>query len=257
MNILNSKPVNQEINLHGLEKIISMSKEELEDFFEKSSIKETAEVLAKILLVKEDIEKEIRKVSDDLNTSLSKTNSKGQRIKKIGEKLIHVDQELEQGMAKIIDKIQAYVVQILKKKKEKSLEKKKENFETLIRESIDIENALAADSTSNMEDLGRLKKLRNGISINSDNMTKVINDLRKEIKLIKKNEKYHEYFPTEEEIFTIDDNLRTFVKKTKKLVKKDIKYINQDLLDDMHRLLAKADELLVGENFNYKERKNL
>jgi len=25
----------------------------------------------------------------------------------------------------------------------------------------------------------------------------------------------------------------------------------------MHRLLAKADELLVGENFNYKERKNL
>ena len=51
-------------------KILSMNPQELEDFFENASAEETEEEIAKILLVKDEIEKEIKKVSDDLQVLL-------------------------------------------------------------------------------------------------------------------------------------------------------------------------------------------
>jgi|GEM_PF-6633526 len=51
-------------------KVLSMNPDELDNFLERASIDELQEVISKILLVKEEIEKEIRKVSDELQILL-------------------------------------------------------------------------------------------------------------------------------------------------------------------------------------------
>jgi len=239
-------------NLQGL-KILSMNPQELEDFLERANVKELEDVIAKILLVTEEINKEIEKVSGELQVLLEKKEQdKGG--------LDMMSSLLEKAQRKI-EKLSAYIMQLFKQKQEKTaaknLEKKKETLKELLKSAEQVEYAIVYNSAgNNTSDISVLQSLKNKKAVTEDEVDDFTSALKKEINTIKKMKKYHNLFPTDAEVKKVKTDFHDLVKKLSTMLKKDAKYLPQYLFDDVQNILTKADGL-KGSTYDHKNRKSM